>query len=133
MKNIISKLLLVSSLLVPTVSFAALDGLKGLLRDFDSIFDQIWTLVITLAFVYFFWGVGQFILNAGEQKARDEGKQKMLWGVIALFVIMSIYGILGFISILTGIPMPGSTTTTSTNSGLYTPQQGGYTIPIFGN
>lgn len=96
-KNTFKNLVLLSTLLLPAVSFAALTGLKSLLGDFSIILGQVWTLVIALAFVYFFWGLGQFILHAGDQKARDEGKQKMIWGIIALFVIVSIGGILNFV------------------------------------
>lgn len=91
------------TLLAPAVSFAALDGTKDLLRDFDGILKQVWVIVIALAFVYFFWGMGQFILHSGDQKVRDEGKQKMIWGIIALFLIVSIGGVIQFVGTLVGI------------------------------
>lgn len=95
----------VFSLVFPVVSFAALDGLKGLIRDAKEILDLIIPVVFVLALVYFFWGVAQFILNdAGSEKTREEGKKKMIWGVIALFVMFSIMGIISIISGLTGIP-----------------------------
>ena len=60
-------------------------------------------LVFAIAIIFFFWGMIQFIRNSGEQKARDEGKQKMLWSIIALFVMVSIYGIITFLGTTLGV------------------------------
>ena len=98
-------------LLSPVLSYAALGGLKGLLIDFASLLNQIIRVVFGLAVVFFFWGTGQFILHSDDEKSRNEGKQKMLWSVIALFVMASIVGIIYFIGGLLGIsvagPLPG--------------------------
>lgn len=87
------------SALFPLVSFAApLGGVKSLIISLKDIINTaVIPLMFGLAIVYFFWGVIQFISKAGEEKAREEGKQKMLWGIIALFVFVSITGILTFI------------------------------------
>ncbi len=104
MKNTFKYHLIGLSLLAPTFAFAALQGIKDLLGSFKTILQLIQPIVIGLAFVYFFWGMGQFILkDAGNEKSREEGKKKMLWGIIALFVVISIWPILGFISRTLGI------------------------------
>lgn len=54
-------------------------------------------VVIGLAFAAFIWGLAKFILHAGEESAREEGKQVMKWGIVALFVLVSIEGILLFL------------------------------------
>ena len=41
----------------------------------------------------FFWGLVRYIYSAGEGEHR-EGRDLMLWGLLALFVLFSIYGIL---------------------------------------
>ncbi len=95
-------------LLIPSVSFA-LTGVRNLLTEIkNSILPDVRTIVVWLAFIYFFWGVGQFILHSDDQKAREEGKQKMIWGVIALFVIVAIMGILRAIGVGIDIPVPGT-------------------------
>ena len=92
----------------PMVSLAApLDGVKGFLIAFKGLLNLAVPVVIGLALIYFLWGTAQFILHAGEQKSRDEGKQKMLWGIIALFVMFSIWGILSWIGTTIGIPIGG--------------------------
>lgn len=55
-------------------------------------------IVMSLAVLAFFWGLAKFILNAGSEEARDEGKNVMKWGIVALFVLVSVWGIVAFIS-----------------------------------
>ena len=51
----------------------------------------------TLAVVYFFYGLARFILAAGDPQGKVEGKNIMIWGVVAIFIMLSIFGIVGFI------------------------------------
>lgn len=98
---------LAAALLVPAISFAALAGVKGLLKEISVILGLLKPILFGLALTYFFWGTGQFILHAGNEKIRQEGKTKMLWGIIALFVMFSIIGILNFVGEAIGIPVGG--------------------------
>lgn len=50
-------------------------------------------VVSGLALLFFFWGLAQFILNAGSEDGRKAGRQIMLWGIIALFIMFSVWGI----------------------------------------
>lgn len=100
-----SYILLTFFALTPVVSFAALNGVKGLLGEIGGILNKIIPIVFGIALIYFFWGVGQFILHdAGNDKTREDGKKKIIWGVVALFVFISIYGILSLLGNLVGIP-----------------------------
>jgi hypothetical protein len=93
----------------PVFAFAVpLTGLAGLLTAFGGLLNTVIQIVFGLALIFFFWGTGQFILNANDAKTRDEGKKKMLWGVIALFVMISIYGILALIGNLIGVQPSGA-------------------------
>lgn len=51
-------------------------------------------IVAGLALLYFLWGIAQFIFKADSDKAREEGRQKMVWGIVALFVLISVWGII---------------------------------------
>lgn len=98
---------LILVLSMPALAEAApLSGLKGLLTGFKGVLNAVIPVLFALATIYFLWGVGQFILNdARNDKTRAEGKKKILWGVIALFVLFSIFGILRFISNAVGIDL----------------------------
>ena len=51
-------------------------------------------LIVTLALVAFMYGVVQYLINAEDENKRKEGRKFMLWGIISLFVMLGIIGIL---------------------------------------
>jgi len=60
--------------------------------------------IFALAVVMFIWGIVKyFILNADEEKKRAEGKQFMIWGIIALAVMLSVWGLVGILKTTFGI------------------------------
>lgn len=97
------------SILLPVISFAApLGGVKSLLDEATKIINSsVIPLMFGLAMAYFLWGLVQFISKSGDEKERESGKQKMLWGIIALFVFISITGILAFMGNSLGIAPGG--------------------------
>lgn len=112
MKKNLTKILLLTGIFTPIIAFAEpLNGVKALLTAFLEILNLTIPVIFGLAVVYFFWGTVQFIGNAGDTKTRDDGKKKMLWGIVALFVMVSLYGILRFIGSSIGIEVKTSETT----------------------
>lgn len=93
---------LLGAILLPQVSFAAFDKIKSLLRDFKSLLDLLIPIIFALALLFFFWGLAQFIRSVSD-KTIQEGKNKMIWGIIALFVMISIWGIIKYIGDSVGI------------------------------
>ncbi|HEY5588943.1 MAG TPA: hypothetical protein VIK86_08315 [Candidatus Paceibacterota bacterium] len=64
-------------------------------------------LLIGLAVTAFVYGIIQFFLNPDNEEKRKAGKSYMLWGIIALFVMVSFWGLVG---ILSNTFTPGGTT-----------------------
>lgn len=54
-------------------------------------------VLIALAFVYFLWGVSQWILNINNEEKMREGRTRVVLGIIALFFIMSIGGVIAIL------------------------------------
>jgi hypothetical protein len=60
--------------------------------------------IFAVAVVMFIWGVVKyFIINADEEKKRAEGKQFMLWGIIALAVMISVWGLVNILGTTFGL------------------------------
>jgi hypothetical protein len=52
----------------------------------------------------FVWGVVKFfIINSDEEAKREQGKQYMIWGIIALAVMLSVWGLVGILETTFGI------------------------------
>lgn len=79
------------------------------LRQVSDIVNSSIPVLITLALLYFLWGLVMFIQKSGEGGA-EEGRDKMLWGVIGLFVILSVWGLVALVQSLTGISDTGAFT-----------------------
>jgi len=70
------------------------------------ISNSIIPLIFALAIVMFVWGVVQFfILNADEEAKRTQGKQFMIWGIIALAVMVSVWGLVNILGTTFGLDM----------------------------
>lgn len=51
-------------------------------------------LLAAAALVLFLWSGVQYILKAGESHGKGPEREALLWGIIALFVLFSVWGIL---------------------------------------
>ena len=95
-------IILSSLLLSPVVSFAASTSVRDILVGVQGIVKMLIPISAGIAVVYFFWGTSQFILHADDEKTHEYGKQKMIWGVVAITVIFSIAGIISLIGNIIG-------------------------------
>ncbi len=93
------KFFLVSfGVLSPTLAYAALAGTQNLLRSLSEVVRFSTILLAGIALLVFFWGLLKFLFKiGGDAKAAEEGKTFMIWGTIALFVMVSIWGLVRFI------------------------------------
>jgi hypothetical protein len=48
--------------------------------------------------LYFVWGALQFVLHGADEGAREKGKLTMLWGSVGIFIMVSAWGIIYFVS-----------------------------------
>lgn len=63
----------------------------------DHIIGPIEMVVFSAGFLLFLWGLVKFLWNVGEGGDQTEGKQHMLWGLIGMFIMVSIWGIITLI------------------------------------
>lgn len=60
----------------------------------NALINPLLALIFVAALLYFMWGLFMFISQAGEDAKRAEGKQHMLWGVIGMVIMVSVFAIL---------------------------------------
>ena len=63
-----------------------------------TIMKSIVPLLVSLAMAGFVYGIIKFFMNPDNEEKKKNGKTFMLWGIISLFVIVSIWGIVGLFS-----------------------------------
>ncbi len=60
----------------------------------DQIINPVILLLAASAFVVFVWGAFEFVVHAGDEGKREEGRKAILWGLIGLVIIFGAYGII---------------------------------------
>ncbi len=99
MKKIIPILLIIPNIVFATDAIELIDSSSAVVKN------VLIPLAFSLALLYFFWGVAKYIkIGAGNEKAAEEGKKIMIWGIVGLFIAFSVWGIITFIQSELGIP-----------------------------
>jgi heme/copper-type cytochrome/quinol oxidase subunit 2 len=71
-------------------------NLTEVVRLLINLINPLIVVVAGLALLVFIWGLVKFIAESGDAKSHADGKKLMIWGVIALFVMVSFLGIIQF-------------------------------------
>lgn len=81
---------------------------NSILNNITSlILNPLITLLFAIALLIFFWGIVQFINSETADGKREEGKKKIIYGLVGMFIMFSAYGIIRFILNTFGIPSSG--------------------------
>ena len=80
---------------------------EGIIQGIGRLIRILIPIVAGLALLYFFWGLAKFILHSDSDEARAEGKKVMMWGIVALFVLVSIWGIIQYMRSEVGVDYMG--------------------------
>ena len=92
----------------PIVTYAALSNFRDLVNFLVVLFNQAIAVMVGLGVVYLLFGVVKTIMHADNEQIRSDGRQMMLYGVIALFVIVSMWGLVNvLVSTFFGGSVPG--------------------------
>ncbi|NQV88585.1 MAG: hypothetical protein HQ402_03485 [Parcubacteria group bacterium] len=97
-------LTLITLILTPVLVFA-ISNVQDLLVAVLTLINLVIPVVFGLALIVFFYGVAKFVFKSreGDEDAIKEGKSLMLWGVISIFVMGSLWGVIYFIQYELGL------------------------------
>ena len=70
--------------------------------------NRLLPIFFALAILYFFWGLLQYIRAAGDADKAKEGRSHMLWGIVALAVMVSVYGLISWLQSTVGLNPGGN-------------------------
>ncbi len=81
-------------------------GSCGNIKDFasfvncirDGIIQPLIYLLFALAIVYFLYGVLQYIRKGGDEDSQREARSMMIFGIIAIAVMVSVWGLVNFLT-----------------------------------
>jgi uncharacterized membrane protein YidH (DUF202 family) len=97
------KFLVGSSLfLLPVVTFAQITQAGGagtmttisqVITRLQSVINLIIPFLVGLAVLVIIYGIFGFVSSAGDEEARATAKQFIIWGVIGVFLMLSVWGL----------------------------------------
>jgi uncharacterized membrane protein YidH (DUF202 family) len=123
MKKILISIGSVVSFGLPMLVLAAGPNLNGylgtLIKSGTSLLQNVLVFLIALAVVWFIWNVIRYTLSEDEEK-KGKAKSQMIWGIVAIAVIVSVWGIVGLLQGAFGLNQ--GTTGFQGNTGSMIPQ-----------
>lgn len=81
-------------LLVPSAARAAPSTFYELAHTIVEILDTATFTLIIFGIVVYFWGMASNIPHFGDEKGAEKRKSFFFWGLVVLFVMASIWGII---------------------------------------
>lgn len=93
---------LVAAYAIPVVALAqgpgqgGSTGLRRLVGEVGGLIQGLIPIVIGLALLVFLWGVLRYVI-ASDDAGKSQGRTFMLWGIIALFVMVSVWGLVNIL------------------------------------
>ncbi len=71
--------------------------IQSLICKFNEILSSLLPLLIALGVVYFVWGVISFVI-ASDEEAKTTGRDRMIYGIIGLAVIIGLWGLVRIVT-----------------------------------
>ena len=111
MKKFTNKFILGILAFAPALAFGQSTGpnlgnIETLMRSIARLIDLALPMVVALALLAFFWSLMRFIFAAHDEDKRKDAKSMMIYSIVALFVMVAIWGLVGFLGQAIGI-QPG--------------------------
>src|SRR5436305_998632 len=85
-----------SSLVVPRIAYADVENIQGLVDSLIKISVTLVPLIMTLAALGLMWGIIRYIWGR-DAKQIQEARQYVVWSIVGIAVMMSIWGLALFL------------------------------------
>lgn len=75
-----------------------MQGEQVLSRVITEIYSPIYQAVVGVSILYFLYGVAKYVIDMNNPEKQTFGRSHLLWGMVGLFIVLSVGGILKFLS-----------------------------------
>src|SRR3990167_33083 len=76
--------------LIPVANAQTLGSIVSRITNF---LDDLIPILFAIATIVFFWGIILYITSGGDEEKRKEGRGFIIYGLIGLFVMVAVWGI----------------------------------------
>ncbi len=91
----------------PLITYASY-GLDQIVFDLIYILSiYVFRVIIGFAVLAFLWGIIQYLWKGSDEKKRIESKYFMLWGIVGIAVMASVWSLIAILANIFGMHIPG--------------------------
>ena len=84
----------ITGVLLPLFAFAQNPGQIGnVVINIQGILNSIIPVLLIIGTIVFLWGVISFVTAGADEEKRANARQLMIYGLVALFVMVAVWGI----------------------------------------
>lgn len=83
-----------------------MDGRAVMGKIVESIIDPLVLLIFSAGIFLFTWGLVVFLTNLESSEARQKGVQHMIWGILGVFIMATVFGVINIITDTFGLSIP---------------------------
>ncbi len=77
-------------------------GLTGVIVNINDFLRNLLPLLVAIGVIYFIWGVVRYMI-ADSDEAKTKGKDRVIYGIIGLAVIISVWGLVYLVAETLGV------------------------------
>ena len=81
---------------------AQITNLGDLMCKIQGLLNMVVPVLIALGVVFFVWGVIVYVVSSDEE-AKKKGRDRMIWGIIGLAVIIAMWGLVNILTSTFGL------------------------------
>ncbi len=93
---------------------AGAGGLNSVIVYVSDTINKLTIVVVAAAVLVFGYGILVYIFNLGKADSKAEGRKLMIWGIIGIFVMVAVWGLVQFLATTTGVSTGNSGVVPST-------------------
>ncbi len=86
----------ISAALPLSAAAASITNLQSIVDFIKNLLNTLLPLIIAAAVVYFVYGVAMYVMS-GDDDAKAAAKSKIIYGIVGLFVMVSVWGLVNIL------------------------------------
>jgi hypothetical protein len=67
---------------------------SGLINQLVNVINAIIPVLGSIALLIFFYGLVKYVYGSSDSHSHNDGKELIIWGLVAIFVLFSVWGII---------------------------------------
>ena len=99
-KNIIKISSIIGLFSLPKIALA--QDIQNILNEVNSFFQNVAPVLLGVLVLLFLWGLTKYVLQTDSVEGKESAKNIMIWGLVTIFIIVTMWGLVGILIDLFG-------------------------------